>query len=194
MSEKGDHVLKKKLKFLTETFYSPPDPCECIMDLDQALAPFKVQGLTYLPAYPGGKAQTITMSPQISDRNACRLAVVTRFCELPKLELIDFKTLQKIKTLTYQGLTLGEFTLTLQPQSDDLQGPHKVLLLAFFPSLKDVSQTVEISYFVYSANETCIRPSEPSDEAQPAETGKSRRLAGDDDFLEHGIITVPTPG
>ena len=194
MSEKGAHVLKKKLKFLTETFYSPPDPCECIMDLDQALAPFKVQGLTYLPAYPGGKAQTITMSPQISDRNACRLAVVTRFCELPKLELIDFKTLQKITTFTHQGLTLGEFTLTLQPQSDDLQGPHKVLLSAFFPSLKDVSQTVVISYLVMSADETHIQPSRPSDEARPAETSKSRSLAGENDLWEHGIITGPSSG
>ena len=182
MSEKGAHVLKKKLNFLTETFYSPPDPCECIMDLNQALAPFKGPGLTYLPAYPGGKAQTITMSRQISDRDACRLADGTPFCELPKLELIDFKTLQKITTFTHQGLTLGEFTLTLQPQSDDLQGPHKVLLSACFPSLKDVSQTVVISYLVMSADETHIQPSRPSDEVRPAETSKSRSLAEENDF------------
>jgi hypothetical protein len=164
------------------------------VDLNQALAPFKGPGLTYLPAYPGGKAQTITMSHQISDRDACRLADGNPFCELPTLELIDFKTLQKITTFTHQGLTLGKFMLTLQPQSDDLEGPHKVLLSAFFPSLKDVSQTVEITYFVMSASETRIQPSLPSDEARPAETSKSRRLAGEDDFGEHGIITGPTPG
>jgi hypothetical protein len=55
MSGKGGETLSAN-NLSAEKFYLPHEPCECNMDLKQALAPFNVPGLAYLPAYRGGKA------------------------------------------------------------------------------------------------------------------------------------------
>jgi hypothetical protein len=137
----------------SEKFYLMSEPHSCSAFLKQALAPFNGPGPFYLPAYSGDNAQIITLVSQFSDSDACMLADGTSLYEQPSFKFNDGKTLIKITTFPHNGVSWNELTLqlTLHPHRDDSIGLHKILMIAYLPSLKDVIQTVEIDYFINSA-------------------------------------------
>ncbi len=125
----------------------PPDPCRCgVIDLKQTLAPLNGPNPPFLPAYRTGKAQIFTLFSQNTDSAACGLADGTSKCERASFKFIDSKTLKEITTFPYKGVAWDgiKYQLTLQPQSDDPLGLHKVLVIAYLPSNKDVLESVEV--------------------------------------------------
>lgn len=61
----------------------------------------------------------------------------------------------EITAFPFKGLTLDSLTyqLTLQPQSEDPIGRHKVMLSSYFQTQNDVTRTVKIDYVVTFAPE-----------------------------------------
>ena len=137
----------------------PPEPCECsTKDVKPALAPLTGPEPPFVPAYRDGKAQTIKLPDQASDRVTCKRADSTSACGRLSYSFTDLESRLEFITFPHKGLfwdaSLNQ--LTLQPQSTDPTGLHKVLVTAYLLSFKDVLETTEIAYFVHPAPEELL--------------------------------------
>jgi hypothetical protein len=146
-----------------EIHLGPSEQCECSTeDVKKALAPFNGPEPPFLPAYRDGKAQTIKLLDQASDGVNCRRADGTSACGRLSYSFSDLESRLEFITFPHKGIfwdaSLNQ--LTLQPQSTDPTGLHKVLVTAYLLSFKDVLEKAEIAYVVHPAPEELLQNGE----------------------------------
>ena len=137
-----------------EISLGPSEPCNCsAKDVKQALAPFNGPNPPFLPAFRDGKAQTIKLPDQVSDKETCRRADGTSVCGRLSYTFTDLESRLEFATFPHKGLFWDALLnqMTLQPTSTDSTGLHKVLVTAYLLSFKDVVETAEIAYVVHPA-------------------------------------------
>jgi hypothetical protein len=132
------------------------EPCQCsTKDVKHALAILNGPEPPFVPAYRDGKAQTIKLPDQAYDGVTCRRAQGVSACGRLSYSFTDLESWLELITFPHKGLfwdaSLNQ--LTLQPQSTDPTGLHKVLVTAYLLSFKDVLETAEIAYVVNPAPE-----------------------------------------
>ena len=127
------------------------------------------------------------MQDEIIDSAACSRTDGTSICGRLKYTLKDLESFVEITTFPHKGILWDEKinVVTFWPQSTDPIGLHKVLIAAYLPSIKDVLETAEITYFVYPAPYHHIKNEE---QPEPLDTGKLRRILS----LGQGFCTNPT--
>jgi hypothetical protein len=90
---------------------------------------------------------------QVSDEVTCRRADGTSACGKLSYSFTDLESRLELKTFPHKGffwdVSLNQ--ITLQPQSTDPTGVHKVLVSAYLPSFSDELETAEIAYVVHPA-------------------------------------------
>jgi hypothetical protein len=139
--------------------------------MKQALAPFNGPDPPFLPANRNSKAQTIKLQDENLDSATCRRADGTSMCGRLSNTFTDLKSHLKILNFPHKRIFYDASMnkVTLETQSNEPIGLHKVLITAYQPSFKDDAlKTAEIAYFVHPAPENFLQNAK---KLKPPETG-----------------------
>ena len=99
------------------------------------------------------------MQDQVSVGAACRRADGKSACGQLSFSFTDLESPLEFITFPHKGIfwdaSLNK--VTLNPQSTDPIGLHKVLVTVYLLSFKDVLQTAEIAFVVHPATEDLLQ-------------------------------------